>query len=194
MDRSDLLHQVLQAPAFKTRQQLWHRCIEEIKLGDVCLEFGVWRGGSINYFAHARPDNEFHGFDSFDGLPQDWIRGRPRGHFKTERGCLKFAPNVIIHEGLFCDTIPKLESCVREKVKFIHIDCDLGTSTSEVLWGMERAIRLNNCLLLFDEFYNYGGYEDHEFKSFLNFINRTGSCFLVEGRNINHQQVLIQML
>ena len=36
------------------------------------LEFGVFKGVTISAVAKARPDLIFHGFDSFEGLPEDW--------------------------------------------------------------------------------------------------------------------------
>jgi hypothetical protein len=193
MEFLELRQAVLAAPmAFKTRQQIWHHCMSQMQTGDCALEFGVWYGTSINWMANTRPDNVFHGFDSFEGLPEDWIRGHPKGHFKVDRSKLKFAPNVVLHEGLFGDTIPAfLAENGNHPIKFIHIDCDLGSSCDTVLELLEK--RIAGCLLLFDEFYNYLGYEDHEFRSFLDFINRTGAGFEIVGRNVNHQQVLIQM-
>lgn len=181
---------------FKTRQHIWQHYISLMQPCDVALEFGVWHGTSINYMAMARPENEFHGFDSFDGLPEPWIRGHPKGHFKVEREKLKFAPNVIIHDGWFSDTLPMfLKGCSdRSRMKFLHIDCDLGSSTECVLSCMEQEIVGNKAVLLFDEFYNYLGYEDHEFLAFLRFIQRTGARFEVIGRNTEHQQVMIAML
>ncbi len=196
MDFFDLKAQVYAAPAFKTRQQMWHECIENIKDGDTALEFGVWQGTSINYMANARPDTQFHGFDSFDGIPEDWIRGNPRGTFKVlDRSKLRFAKNVMIHDGMFTDTIPAfVQSTDLSKLELIHIDCDLGKSCDVVLTGLTDSIRETRPLILFDEFYGYLGFEDHEFLSFLNFINATGMDFKVIGRNINQWQAMIQML
>ncbi len=170
--------------------------MSQVQSFDFCLEFGVWYGGSINWMANTRPENTFHGFDSFDGLPEDWIRGHPKGHFKADRSRLKFAPNVTMHEGWFKGTIPAFilnYGPDYEHLKFIHVDCDLGSSCDTILSLLEAPILIAKPLLLFDEFYNYNGYEDHEFNSWLKFINRTGVNFQVLGRNINHQQVLIQM-
>jgi hypothetical protein len=196
MNDEDLLSLVLSARSFRTRQHLWHECIEQIRENDLALEFGVWRGGSINYMANARPANEFHGFDSFEGLPNDWIKGRPAGHFKTDRQSLRFAPNIVIHQGLFSLTLPwwiEREHQRLDRLKFIHIDCDIGCSTDEVLELLGPTLIANRAHLLFDEFYNYQEYRQHEFGSFLKFVQRTGATFEVLGRNINHQQVLIRL-
>lgn len=44
------------------------------KVDGLYCEFGVWRGLTINYIA-SRSDHTIHGFDSFDGLPEDWRSG-----------------------------------------------------------------------------------------------------------------------
>lgn len=183
---------------FKTRQHIWQYCIERIQDKDVGLEFGVWHGTSINYFANARPDNQFHGFDSFDGLPEDWTEKNPKGKFKiADKTKLRFASNVTLHPGWFDKSIPIfLRDWKGEKsaIKFIHVDCDLGSSTNTILDAFEDVITSNKPAILFDEFYGYHGFEHHEFLSFLNFVNRTGVEFEIVGRNILREQCLVQIL
>jgi hypothetical protein len=48
----------------------------------VC-EFGVWKGATINYIASKTP-GPVHGFDSFEGLPEDWRPGFEAGAFKSQ--------------------------------------------------------------------------------------------------------------
>lgn len=179
----------------KTRQQIWHEYLHEILPKDICAEFGVWQGGSINYMAKVRPDNEFNGFDSFDGLPEPW-NGHDTGHFAvSDPHSLKWASNVNIHAGLFEDGLHEFlsrEDRPQRLLRHIHIDCDLGSSTATVLEMLSDVITGNPCQLLFDEFYNYRGFEDHEFKAFLDFANAYQLRFRVIARNIMHQQVLIQ--
>jgi hypothetical protein len=195
IDFFSLKRLVYAAPSFHTRQQMWHHYLRDMGGDDVAAEFGVWHGGSINYMANVRPLNAFHGFDTFTGLPEDWIRGHPKGHFQVDRAKLKFASNVTVHEGLFSATIPQfLTQAERSKITRLHIDCDLGSSTASVLAGLSTEILANKPLILFDEFYNYLGFEDHEFLAFLNFVEHTGVAFEVVGRNVNHQQVLIQIV
>lgn len=194
MDFFALKKLVYDAPQYKTRQQMWHRCIEHLQPDQVGLEFGVWHGTSINYMAFACPDNQFHGFDSFDGLPEDWIRNHPKGTFKIpDTSTLKFAPNITLHKGWFNETVPVFVAESVATIGLIHIDCDLGSSATTVLNGLEQQILRDKPLMIFDEFYSYLGFEDHEFLSFLKFITRTGAAFEVVGRNVRHQQVLIQM-
>src|SRR3979411_876537 len=45
------------------------------------LEFGVYKGGMINYQAGKFPELEFVGFDSFEGLQEHWSGMAPEKTF-----------------------------------------------------------------------------------------------------------------
>ena len=51
----------------------------------------------------------------------------------------------------------------------IHIDCDLYSSTRTVL-TLLRGRMVPGTLLVFDELFNYPGYEQHEIKAFYEFL------------------------
>ena len=195
MDFYTLKNLVEASPIFSTRQQIWHNIIKQIRPTSIGLEFGVYTGGSINYFANACPLNTFFGFDSFEGLPSDWIVSK--GTFKVDFEKLRFAKNITIQKGWFDQTIPLFMETFNDKlpsVDFIHIDCDIFSSTQFILSSLSELIKINKPIILFDEFYNYKGYEDHEFKAFLEFINREKIDFNITGRNINHQQVMVNII
>jgi hypothetical protein len=178
-----------------TRAEIWHLYLSFISDGSA-LEFGVWNGRSINYMADVRPKASFFGFDSFEGLPEAWIRGHPIGHFKTDISNIKWKDNIRLFIGLFSDSIPEYKTSddFGKKIEGIHIDCDLGSSTETILDELSDRILTEKPLILFDELYNYQGYEDHEFKAFLNWVNQNNVKFNVLARNVNHQQALIQIL
>jgi len=57
------------------REELWTRTLEQVPAQDLLLlEFGVWQGESTRFFAglNRSPSSRFYGFDSFEGLPEDW--------------------------------------------------------------------------------------------------------------------------
>jgi len=49
------------------------------------LEFGVWKGDSTRRWSQLlrNKDSRIHGFDSFEGLPEDWNDEIKSGHFST---------------------------------------------------------------------------------------------------------------
>jgi hypothetical protein len=143
------------------------------------------------------PSNTFIGFDSFEGLPEDWTPTCKKGRFKTDFSKLSFERNVKIERGLFADSIPKFLDENKKhlsRMKFIHIDCDLYSSTSTVLSLMADTIIQNKSYLLFDEIHNYPLYREHEFKAFLEFVSKFNVKFQVIGTNKSHQQSLIKII
>ena len=59
------------------RHTVWDKIPEYIDVNNdiLYIEFGVWKGESINLFGNflAQHKNEIHGFDSFEGLTEDWL-------------------------------------------------------------------------------------------------------------------------
>jgi len=182
---------------FKSRAHIWHAALELVTDMHICLEFGVYNGKSINYMSDVRPDNMFYGFDSFEGLPDPYLYC-PVGHFKTNFSKLKFNRNVKIFKGWFEETIPMFlgEQTEKERknIRLLHIDCDVYSSTKTILRYFQNIIQNNKCVLLFDEFHNFEGFEKHEFLAFLEFIDETRNEYDIIGRNVRHQQSLIKII
>ena len=49
----------------------------------IALEFGVYSGRTLKIIAECHPNRTF-GFDTFEGLPEDWREGFPSGTFSVE--------------------------------------------------------------------------------------------------------------
>ena len=61
------------------------------------LEFGVHEGETIVHTAGNKlgvSDFKIHGFDSFEGLPEDWIENNPKGHFNLDSNIPKHLLNL----------------------------------------------------------------------------------------------------
>lgn len=118
------------------------------------MEFGVAGGDSFGWWLkkNKNPQSRFFGFDTFEGLPEDW------GIFKKG----EMAPDQLefqdkryrLLRGLFQDTLPgfikteKLEEGVR---KVIHLDADLFSSTLFTLTSLAGCLNKGD-ILIFDEF------------------------------------------
>ena len=152
-------------------------CMSHVEVDGLWLEFGVYNGVSIKFLNKMKkemyPDSEyiFHGFDSFEGLPEDW-----KGSLKTKKGDLKSiqVPNikgVEFHKGWFKDTIPEFVKTHSEPCAFVHIDCDLYSSTVDVLENLSDQI-VPGTVILFDELIGYNAWKIHEYKAFMEFVKK----------------------
>ena len=144
-------------------EQLKH-CMEIRDIGYVC-EFGVHRGTTIRLLA-AKTLGAVFGFDSFEGLPEDWVREdftMSKEKFKLDRNP-DVPDNVVLVTGWFKDTIPKWSRDYPGNIGFMHIDCDIYSSTETVLSLLNDQI-VEGTIIVFDELFNYPGWEKHEHKA-----------------------------
>lgn len=134
------------------------------------LEFGVATGVSLKAVANAVAPREVYGFDWFQGLPEAW-ESDPKGMFACARPT-DLPDNAIIVEGLFQETLePFLQKYSWKRVVgFVHIDCDIYSSTAYVLDMLGNLALFNGgCILAFDEIIDQPGSDDNERKAFEEF-------------------------
>ena len=158
------------------------------------LEFGVYNGTTINLIAKNIKDREIFGFDSFLGLPEDWRGSLKKGHFSRDGVPPEVESNVTLISGWFNETVPNFVSNNEiDFVSFLHIDCDLYSSTIEVLNNFHNLIK-KGTVILFDEFFNYPEWRDHEYRALMEFSNKYDVQFEYIAYGGHFQQVLIQIL
>lgn len=61
------------ARALPTPHDTLRHALTLAPVGGMALEFGVWMGGTLRIIADARGSNEVYGFDTFTGLPVEWL-------------------------------------------------------------------------------------------------------------------------
>ncbi|HLW40489.1 MAG TPA: class I SAM-dependent methyltransferase [Brumimicrobium sp.] len=142
--------------------------LKHVSIDGVFCEFGVYKGKSVNYIAR-RIKQEIHAFDSFEGLPETWLSTHKKGHFALNK-LPSFEPNVVIHKGWFDETLPDFVKNQNEKIAFLHIDCDLYSSTKTIFNFLNQQI-VEGTIILFDEYFNYPFWEQHEYKAFQEFVS-----------------------
>ena len=153
---------------------LYRFCIGSCPQHGLCAEFGVYRGKSLRAIRDCLDVNiPLYGFDSFEGLPEQW-NGFGVGSFRTS--IRPDLPNTHLVIGRFEDTVPSFAKANHQNVSFFHIDCDLYSSTMTVLMGFADRI-VPGTVILFDEIFGYSGYEEHEYRAFCEFIDQTGKKF-----------------
>ena len=134
------------------------------------LEFGVYAGKSMRWWSqHLRQSGAtLVGFDSFEGLPEDWRPDIPTGYFATSGTPPEIDdPRVFFVKGLFNETLPAYRMPEHDQL-IVNIDCDLYSSAATVLSWLEPHLRPGT-LLYFDELPD----RDHEMRALKEFLART---------------------
>lgn len=142
------------------------------------LEFGVATGRTLGMLSKKF---KTIGFDSFEGLPEDWREGFPQGMFAQ-------APPSVDAElviGWFEDTLPRWKFTDKgltalHRLSIVHIDCDLYSSTKTILDNIGEYI-MPDVTVVFDEYHGYPGWENHEYKAWNEFVENTGIEYDVVG-------------
>ena len=185
-----------EAVMFKTREDLWDFCVQSTinrKLGQfVVAEFGVWEGYSINYFARKCPNSTIYGFDSFEGLEENWSGyNLIKGTFSTGGKLPKCEPNVVLYKGWFEETMPDFLSKLQGKqISILHLDSDTYKPTKFVLKSLTNNLK-SGSLVIFDEFFGYPGFENHEFLAWNEFVESQEIEFRYIG--FSEMQVAIEI-
>jgi len=137
------------------------------------LEFGVFRGRTIRYWATKlrNPASHLHGFDSFEGLPEAW-GPHTKGTFDVGGKVPDIAdPRVCFFKGWFEETLPTYVVPDHEVLVMI-MDADLYTSTAYVLRRLEPYIRPGT-YIYFDEM----NHVEDEPKAFHEFMESSSRKF-----------------
>jgi predicted O-methyltransferase YrrM len=151
------------------------------------LEFGVASGRTINHIS-SLTDQAVYGFDVFSGLPEDWRTGFVKGTFA--QSVPKVNENVELVVGLFDETLPKFTANLRERVSLLHVDCDLYDGTKTIFRELSSFITAGT-VIVFDEYFNYPGWEVHEFKAFQEFVASSNIRYRYDSFVSKHQQVCV---
>src|SRR5476651_455127 len=99
------------------------------------LEFGVYKRGMINYQARKFPALDFVGFDSFEGLQEQWSGMAPVRTFDLGGKLPRVRRNVALIKGWFAESGQRWrEKHPRSDTPLlVHIDCDTYASAVDVL-------------------------------------------------------------
>lgn len=161
-----------------------------------CLQFGVYRGASINHYAARYPQKQFYGFDSFEGFPSDG-RNDWEQDFSIGGALPKVRPNVTLIKGYFSETLPEFLKTFRDEVSVVDIDCDIYSSTRDVFAVLGAAGRLLPDLILsFDELINYRGFMANEMFALFEMLERENLSieWLAVHQNVYDIEEMLQMI
>jgi O-methyltransferase len=180
---------------FAGRLEMW-RFVQEHYFQNAAidyLEFGVAEGSSVKYWTglNTHSESRFLGFDSFEGLPEDWRGDKKKGYFDAGGRLPRTSdPRVQFIKGWFENTIPSfVHGLVLKNRLLIHIDCDLYAGAMLALVYL-TPFMFPGTILMFDEFSD----RDNEFKAFKDWkrIYKKDTQFL--GEVANCVQVSMEVL
>lgn len=164
------------------------------------IELGVCTGKTINFIGALNPSKTIYGFDSFEGLPEAWEREdlvlkAGTFAFKDKDVLPPVLPNVSLIKGWFTESLPLFvaQQTQGRPIAFLHIDCDLYTSTRTAFEAFSSLL-LPGTVIVFDELYNYPGYEKHEFLALTQFLEASGLQAEFLAYNIHHEQVALRLV
>lgn len=168
------------------------------------MEFGVWQGKTISLIGKHFSQLKVWGFDSFVGLPEPWFTkstqegpSHPAGKFGLDGKELVSLPNVELVAGWFSDSIPVWKEQNSGNICFLHIDCDLYSSTATVLTLLNDRI-VPGTVIVFDEMYPWADYDQYdlweqgEFKALGEWIANCNREFVPLFRS-EHQQCSLRI-
>jgi O-methyltransferase len=197
LDEVDMQHlkdSSTSAIAFADRGEMYRYVAEQL-VGDTpidFLEFGVFRGESIGQWTayHQHPESRFYGFDSFEGLPEDWRGSQKRGHFSVSGALPQIEdPRVRFIKGWFDSTVPAFVGTFVPRNRIVvHLDADLYASTLVPLIHL-NVVFSRGTILMFDEFYD----RDNEFKAFRDYLRITRRSWRVLCHVDDYKQVCVEL-
>jgi hypothetical protein len=138
-------------------------------------EFGVLKGQSLTFISD-RIDTVVYGFDSFEGLPDDWFLHYGRGYLSLGGEAPTLVSEQRNHrlvQGLFAEALPVFTAQVDGPAAFLHIDCDVYSSTRDVFDGLSGRIAPGTVIVL-GTYLNYPGWREHQFKAFQEYVAARG--------------------
>ena len=157
------------------------------------LEFGVATGRTLNHFARIFDRQVVHGFDSFEGLPENWTSRMPKGFFKRNN-LPKVRDNCKLHVGWFDETLPPFKKEIKDQpIQLLHVDCDLYSSTVTILTALRKNI-VPGTVIVFDEYFNYPGWQLDEFRAWQEFVAKNAIKYEYIGYVSRHQKVAVRVI
>jgi len=150
----------------------------KVTIKGLYLEFGVFEGQTINFIAKKIGSNIIYGFDSWQGIPEEWFIKNslsdptksitfPMGSWSAEKP--KVYKNVKLVDGWFKDSLPVfIKETDISPIAFLHIDSDLYSSAKTIFNHVGPYI-VSGTVIVFDEWHAH----EHEQKAFLEWLQES---------------------
>jgi hypothetical protein len=135
----------------------------------------------------------WYGFDSFVGLPETWTLGARTGAFSIGGRLPPVRDNITLIEGFFEQSLPSFAAEHRgSKIALLHVDCDLYSATQTIFAELGDMLQAGS-IVIFDEFINYAGWQEGEYRAFIEFVAKRNRTFEYIGYVRTGGQVAVRM-
>lgn len=172
---------------------MYKYAISKIEFDGLIGEFGVYQARVVNYLATQMPNKTIYGFDSFNGLPEDWQGWEmPKGSFSLDGVLPKVESNVELVKGYFDESLPLWVENNKEPFSLLVIDSDLYSSACTILNTLDTNQIVPGTIILFDEYFGHIGWRNNEFKAWQEFVKKHNIKY--EYLAINHLQALVKVV
>lgn len=178
------------APSFPHPYDTLRFGVQQVAVDGMALEFGVATGATLRIITEGLTGHTVHGFDVFTGLPEDWRTGFTMGAFAQES--LPEVAGAELVVGLFEDTLPGFLREHTGPVALLHVDADLYSAAVTVFDQVGPRL-VEGSVIVFDEYFNYPGWQGGEHKAWTEFVERTGTGFEYLGYTFDSEQLVVRI-
>jgi len=183
-------------PVFAGRDQMYdyinRRRMSDGQTAIDFLEFGVFQGDSLRKWCalNKNPESRLFGFDSFEGLPEDWVEGWPKGTFNTGGKAPElYDLRVKFVVGWFQDSLPSfLTTFAAKNQVVVHSDCDLYSSTLYCLTTLNSVLP-KETIIIFDDFHD----PIHEYRALSDYCSAYRRKYTILAATERFRQVTIEL-
>ncbi|MHA1600769.1 MAG: class I SAM-dependent methyltransferase, partial [Alphaproteobacteria bacterium] len=113
--------------------------------------------------------------------------------FNTRGRLPKVPANVTLHAGWFDETLPPFLAEHTDTVALLNIDCDIYSSTKMIFDALAKRIGPGT-IVSFDEYFNYHGWQRHEFKAFQEYVQTYGVRYEYLGFTASAGTIVLRIL
>ena len=155
-------------------------CIPKCNDDGLFIELGVWHAKSLNYMAGLKPEKQFYGFDTFEGVDEIWETGvktvdmnwftmRNKELIDPDTGLPAVRDNITLIKGMFQDTLNDWLDNHPDNISFINMDPDIYSAAIYALETLNDRI-IPGTIIRFDEIscwrtLGYHGYDKDQHAS-----------------------------
>jgi hypothetical protein len=161
---------------------------ESVSIDGTVVDVGVTTGKPLARIIALLRDREVYGFGMSAGLPEDWRPGFPAGSLAQDG--LPEVRGATIIDGPFGETLPKFVAEHPEPIALLHLDTSIYSSSLQTLEILDERI-VTGTVILLDEYFNYPGWQAHEYKAWNDYVERSGVKFRYEGYTFDNEQVVV---